>query len=53
MNEQEQIKILHIVHQIETVEDFVKISAADYKITTETGNELLRLLREIKTTALK
>lgn len=34
--------------KIETLEDFIKCEASDYKINTDTANEILRIIREIK-----
>lgn len=50
MNEQ---KLLQLIDDVEFTEDFIKISAVDKKIDTQTANEILRLIREMKERALK
>jgi hypothetical protein len=50
MNEQ---KLMQLIHDVEFMEDFIKVSAVDYKIDTQTANEILRLIREMKDRALK
>lgn len=46
-------KILWIIHEIENVEDFIKVSYPDGKIDAQTANELLRLLNDIKEFGMK
>ena len=46
-------KIPRMIQQIETIEDFIKVSYPDGKIDEQMANELLRLLREVKDTGLK
>jgi hypothetical protein len=50
MNEQ---KLIQLIDDVEFTEDFIKISAVDKKIDTQTANEILRLIREMKERALK
>lgn len=52
MTKDQQI-ISDVYRQVENLEDFVKISAIDFKISQREAEEILRLLREIKDTTLK
>jgi len=50
MNEQ---KLMQLYSDVEWLEDFIKVSAADNKIDIRTANEILRMIREAKERALK
>ena len=45
-------KLLQLINDIDNLEDFIKISALDYKIDNQTAKEILRLIKEAKTQAL-
>ncbi len=51
-NELEKAKLNQLLTDVDNLEDFIKISTADYKIDQQTGNEILRILTEAKTRAL-
>lgn len=45
-------KLLQLLTDIDSLEDFLKLSAFDGKIDKQTANELLRLIKEMKSRAL-
>jgi hypothetical protein len=51
--EQEIRKLNQLLSDIDFLEDFIKVSAVDFKIDEQTANEILRLTSEMKTRALK
>lgn len=46
-------KLNQLLTDIDSIEDFIKLSAIDFKIDKQTGNELLRMISEAKNRALK
>ncbi len=44
---------MQLYNDVEFMEDFIKLSAIDYKIDKQTANEILRLISEMKDRALK
>lgn len=46
-------ELLQLLSDVDFLEDFIKVSAIDKKIDTQTANEILRLIKEMKTRALK
>lgn len=46
-------KLLQLLSDIDFMEDFIKVSAIDNKINNQTANEIIRLIIEMKTRALK
>lgn len=50
---QDTKKLLQLLTDIDNLEDFIKISAVDGKIDKQCANEILRLIKEAKTLALK
>jgi hypothetical protein len=53
MNDQINIrKLLDLLTEIDTLEDFIKICYVDGKLDKQAGNEILRLIKEMKTRAL-
>ena len=45
-------KVLWMINQIETIEDLIKVSYPDGKIDEQLARELLRLLRDVRSTGL-
>ena len=48
----EMRKLMQLLTEIDTLEDFIKICYADGKLDKQAGNEMLRLIKEMKTRAL-
>lgn len=48
-----QQKLLYLLNEIDILEYFIKISCFDFKIDAQTGDEILRLITEMKNRALK
>jgi len=46
-------KLMQLLTDIDNLEDFIKITAIDKKIEEQTAREILRLISEMKTSALK
>ena len=46
-------QLMQLLDDIDFMEDFIKVSAIDYKIDEQTANEILRLISEMKTRALQ
>lgn len=46
-------KLMQLLNDIDFMEDFIKVSAIDFKIDPQVANEILRLISEMKTRALK
>jgi hypothetical protein len=45
-------KLLQLLTEIDTLEDFIKICYADMKLDQQTAKEILRLISEMRTRAL-
>jgi hypothetical protein len=46
--ERVRTNLMQLINDVEFMEDFIKVSAIDKKIDTQTANEILRLIQEIK-----
>ena len=46
-------ELLQLLNEIDNMEDFIKISALDGKIDMDAAREILRMISEMKTRALK
>ena len=44
---------LQLLNDVDTLEDFIKVSGFDDKIDNQTANEIMRLISEMKNRALK
>jgi len=53
LNQNKMRQLLQLLTDIDNLEDFIKISAIDNKINSQTASELLRIIKEAKTRALK
>jgi hypothetical protein len=45
--------LLQLLNDIDNIEDFVKLSAFDYKMNEEVASEILRLIKQAKDRAIK
>lgn len=46
-------QLMQLLDDVDFLEDFIKVSAIDSKMDTQTANEILRLISEMKTRALR